>query len=170
MVHDPALLDALERLNTERWRGRVFRHMIGSSPPERANRGGARWNPREVDALYTSATAETAEAEGDHLISLQPVPPRASRTIYELEVDIANLLDLTADASLSAVGISEDDLDAIPWEQCQRIGGAVAWLGHDGLLVPSARDRRGNNLVIFTSNQPPEAEIQVCGQREIQSS
>jgi RES domain-containing protein len=168
VVHDPALLDALEHLETKRWRSRVFRHMLGSAPPERANRGGARWNPPEVAALYTSTTAETAKAEGDHLIASQSVPPRASRTIYELEVVIANLLDLTNDADLAAVGIDEDDLDAIPWESCQRIGGAVAWLEHDGLLVPSIRDSGGTNLVIFTSNQPPEAEIQICGKQEIQ--
>jgi hypothetical protein len=29
------------------------------------------------------------------------------------------------------------------------IGGAVSWLGHDGLLVPSARRDSGTNLVIF---------------------
>jgi RES domain-containing protein len=167
VVHDPALLDALERVDTKKWQGRVFRHMIGAAPPERANRGGARWNPRELDALYTSTTEKTAKAEGDHLISSQSVPPRAPRTIYELEVAITNLLDLTDKARLAAIGISENDLDAIPWEACQRIGGAVAWLGHDGLLVPSVRDSAGTNLVIFTSNQPPEAEIQVCAQREV---
>jgi hypothetical protein len=37
----------------------------------------------------------------------------------------------------------------------------VAWLGHDGLLIPSVRDSDGSNLVIFTANQPPEAEIAV---------
>lgn len=168
MVHDPALLDALEHLETKAWKGRVFRHMVGSAPAERANRGGARWNPPEVAALYTSTTAETAKAEGDYLISSQSVPPRAPRTIYELEVAITNLLDLTNDTDLAAVGLEEDDLDAIPWESCQRIGGAVAWLEHDGLLVPSVRDSGGKNLVIFTSNQPPEAEIQVCERRQVQ--
>jgi RES domain-containing protein len=161
VVHDPALLDALERLNTESWQGCVFRHMLGSASPELANVRGARWNPPGTSALYTSLAEATAKAEGDHLIAMQPVPPRASRTIYGLNVSIASLLDLTNATRLAAIGIAEDDLDSIPWEPCQRVGGAVAWLGHDGLLIPSVRDSGGSNLVIFTANQSPAAEIVV---------
>lgn len=163
MVHDPALLDALERLDTEKWQGRAFRHMLGSASPELANVRGARWNPPGTPALYTSLAEATAKAEGDHLIAMQPVPPRAPRTIYELEIAVANLIDLTDAARLAAIGITEDDFDSIPWEPCQRVGGAVAWLGHDGLLIPSVRDEGGSNLVIFTANQPADVEIAVRG-------
>jgi len=103
VVHDPALLDALERLDTENWQGRVFRHMLGSASPELANVRGARWNPPGTSALYTSLTEATAKAEGDHLIAMQPVPPRAPRTIYELEIAVTNLLDLTDTARLAAI-------------------------------------------------------------------
>lgn len=161
MVHDPALLDALERLDTESWQGRAFRHMLGSASPELANVRGARWNPPGTPALYTSLAEATAKAEGDHLIAMQPVPPRAPRTIYALEIAVANLLDLTDTAQLASIGIAEGDLDSIPWEPCQRIGDAVAWLGHDGLLIPSVRDSGGSNLVIFTANQPAGTEITV---------
>jgi RES domain-containing protein len=122
---------------------------------------GARWNPPGTSALYTSLAESTAKAEGDHLIAMQPVPPRASRTIYELDVSIASLLDLTDAARLAGIGVTEEDFESILWEPCQRIGGGVAWLGHDGLLIPSVRDSDGSNLVIFTANQPPEAEIAV---------
>ena len=167
MVHDPALLDALERLDTENWQGRVFRHMLGSASPELANVRGARWNPPGTSALYTSLAEATAKAEGDHLIAMQPVPPRAPRTIYELEIAVANLLDLTDAARLAAIGIAEGDLDSIPWEPCQRVGGAVAWLGHDGMLIPSVRGSGGSNLVIFTTNQPANAAIIVRGSHGI---
>lgn len=168
MIHDPALLDALERFGAECWQGRVFRHLLGSAPPELANVRGARWNPPGTSALYTSLAESTAKAEGDHLIAMQPVPPRASRTTYELEISLANLLDLTDTARFAAIGIVEDDFDSIPWEPCQRIGGAVAWLGHDGLLIPSVRDSGGSNLVILTANQPPTAEIVVRNSRVIE--
>jgi RES domain-containing protein len=111
---------------------------------------------------------QTAKAEGDHLIAMQPVPPRASRTIYELDVSIARVLDLTNAERLAAIGITEEDFDSIPWEPCQRVAGAIAWLGHDGLLIPSVRDSDGSNLVIFTANQPPTAEIVVRGSRVIE--
>lgn len=58
---------------------------------------------RNARALRQSAEA-TAKAEGDHLIAMQPVPPRAPRTIYELEIAVANLLDLTEAAHLEASG------------------------------------------------------------------
>jgi RES domain-containing protein len=161
VVHDPALLDALERLDTENWQGRAFRHMLGSASPELANGRGARWNPPGTSALYTSLAEATAKAEGDHLIAMQPVPPRAPRTIYELEIAVANLIDLTDAALLASIGIAEDNFESIPWEPCQRVGGAVAWLGHDGLLIPSVRGSGGSNLVIFTANQPPAAKIVV---------
>jgi RES domain-containing protein len=167
VVHDPALLDALERLDTENWQGRVFRHMLGSASPELANVRGARWNPPGTSALYTSLAEATAKAEGDHLIAMQPVPPRAPRTIYELEIAVANLLDLTDAARLAAIGIAEGDLGSIPWEPCQRVGGAVAWLGHDGMLIPSVRGSGGSNLVIFTANQPANAAIIVRGSHGI---
>lgn len=114
MLHDPALLDALEGLGTEHWEGRVFRHMLGSAAPELANERGARWNPPGTAALYTSLTEAAAKAEGDHLIALQPVPPRAPGTIYELEVAIKRLVT-----------------------------------------------RAARNIVIFTANQPPGAEIRI---------
>lgn len=126
MIHDPALLDALERFDTEPWQGRVYRHMLGSTPPELVNERGARWNPPGTPALYTSLAGTTAKAEGDHVIAMQPVPPRASRTIYELDISIKSLLDLTDAGRLAAIGITEEDFESIPWEPCQRVGGAVA--------------------------------------------
>lgn len=168
MIHDPALLDALERCDAERWQGRVFRHLLGSAPPELANVSGARWNPPGTSALYTSLAESTAKAEGDHLIAMQPVPPRASRTIYELDVSIVSLLDLTDETRLAAIGIAEEDFESIPWEPCQRVGGGVAWLGHDGLLIPSVRDSAGSNLVIFTANQAPGSEIVVQSSQVIE--
>ena len=168
MIHDPALLDALERFDAEAWQGRVYRHMLGSAPPELVNERGARWNPPGTPALYTSLAETTAKAEGDHVIAMQPVPPRATRTIYELDVSIENLLDLTDAKRLTAIGITEEDFESIPWEPCQRVGGAVAWLGHDGLLIPSVRDRDGSNLVIFTANQSPGSEIVVQGSHIIE--
>jgi len=161
VIHDPALLDALERFDTEPWQGRVYRHMLGSAPPELVNERGARWNPPGTPAIYTSLAGTTAKAEGDHVIAMQPVPPRASRTIYELDISIKSLLDLTDAGRLAAIGVAEEDFESIPWEPCQRVGGAVAWLGHDGLLIPSVRDTDGSNLVVFTTNQAPGSEIVV---------
>ena len=68
---------------------------MGSASPELANLRGARWNPPGTQALYSSLSETTARAEGDHVISLQPIVPHAPRSIYELDVSLASLLDLT---------------------------------------------------------------------------
>ena len=85
-----------------------------------------------------------------------------------MDVSIASLLDLTNATRLADIGITEEDFESIPWEPCQRVGGAVAWLRHDGLLIPSVRDSDGSNLVIFTANQAPGSEIVMQGSHVIE--
>jgi RES domain-containing protein len=167
VVHDPALLDALERLDPRTSSARVFRHLLGSTPPERPNIRGARWNPPGIAALYTSTTSATAQAEGDHLISVQPIAPRATRVIYEIQVSLASVLDLTDTGVLRTIGLTAAEISSDDWTPCQRVGGAAAWLEHDGLLVPSARARGGTNLVVLMANMSPEAEIQTLAWRPI---
>jgi len=41
------------------------------------------WNPPGVAALYASLDQSTALAEGDHLIAVQSVPLKVTRTIYK---------------------------------------------------------------------------------------
>ena len=168
MLHDPQLLDALEQLNSLPWRGTVYRHVLGSYAPDLANVRGARWNPPEVSALYVSLEEETAKAEGARVLEVQSVPPRVKRSIYELDVELERVLDLTAGTTLADVGLTDDDLQSDSFVACQEVGGAVAWLGHDGLLVPSARAAGGINLVIYTSNQASESEISPRRHWEIQ--
>lgn len=64
MIYDRELLDKLDKLRADQWQGEAFRHMFGDYPPERENQRGARWNPAETPAIYTSLTREVALAEG----------------------------------------------------------------------------------------------------------
>lgn len=148
MVYDDDLLHELEDAPSSSFAGEVFRHMFASYSPLFENTAGARWNPRDVAAIYTSLDRATALAEAEYRISLEPFRPRAKRTLYRLQVDLVNVLDLSSSDCLAAVGITEEELQGVTFENCQLVGGAVAWLGHDGLLVPSARNP-GTNLVIF---------------------
>jgi RES domain-containing protein len=160
LVYPPEILDQLEQLSAEDWSGEVFRHMFAGVPPDRENTLGARWNPREVAAIYTSLGRETAFAEAEYRISLEPFRPRAERTLYRLKVRLHSVLDLTSRSFLSDLGIDEEVLSGLDLKRCQQVGGAVSWLRHDGLLVPSAR-HEGANLVIFPANQQPAAEFEV---------
>jgi RES domain-containing protein len=155
---DAAVLKALAELKPITWSGRVWRHTFADNPPDKANGRGARWNPPGIDALYASLEREGALAEAEHQIVMQPIRPRAKRSIHRLQLALANVLDLTDRALLRRLGIDDESLATIDFTACQRVGGAAAFLGHDGILVPSAR-HSGPNLVVFVSNQRPDAEI-----------
>lgn len=122
--------------------------MFADYPPELANTGGARWNPPGVDAIYASLERETALAEGEHRLQAEPIRPRAKRTLYVLHVRLAAVIDLRDDLARHKLGLSEEDLADNDMARTAQVGGAVEWLGSDGLLVPSVR-ALGTNLVIY---------------------
>ncbi len=167
MVDSPALLDRGLAVEPRPWEGTVFRHMFGDYPPDRENTRGARWNPPDTPAIYTSLSRAGALAEAEHQLAVQPMRPRVSRrTVYELAVRLRGLLDLTNPELLASVGITAAELGADDMTVCQRVGGAVAWLDADGLLVPSARSE-AINLVIFPSNLPPDSTLDVLGEEDV---
>jgi RES domain-containing protein len=145
---DQDLLDAIAALPTIEFEGVTWRHMFGDNPPELANTGGARWNPQGVDAIYASLERETAIAEGEYRVELEPIRPRAKRTVYRLSVRLASVVDLTDPEVRRRLGLDYADLADPDMAKTSAVGGAVEWLGHDGMLVPSIR-ADGTNLVIF---------------------
>jgi RES domain-containing protein len=149
MIFPPDMLDLLQSATMSAWDGTVYRHMFGSHSAARFNTEGARWNAPNLAAIYTSCERETALAEAEFYISMQPLRPRAKRTIFTIHVSLKNVIDLTDATVLTRLGVTEDVLSSIDHSTCRIIGAAVNWLGHDGLLVPSARRHSGTNLVIF---------------------
>jgi len=143
------MLDILQSAAVSAWEGTVYRHMFGSHPAARSNTEGARWNAPGLGAIYTSCERETALAEAEYYISMQPLRPRAKRTLFTIHVSLKNAIDLTAGDLLARLGITHDVLCSIDHSPCRTLGEAVNWLGHDGLLVPSARRSGGTNVVIF---------------------
>jgi RES domain-containing protein len=166
LVYSPDLLDALEQLVPEPWSGVVYRHMFGDNDPALENVRGARWNPRDVPARYVSLEAETAVAEGDHVMEVQPFRPRIARWLYEVKIELKSVVDLTDPATLASVGLGLADIRSDNHAKCRAVGGGVAWLGHDGLLVPSARIE-GTNLVIYGANVDPHADYDVISRRSV---
>ena len=162
MPYRPAsdLLRVLETFDSQAWDGVAWRHMFGDNLPTRANQLGARWNPPGVPAIYCSLDRVTALAEGDYAISVQPLRPTVKRTIYKLHIHLEKVLDLASRSALLDLGIGGEELFNEDHAACQRIGGAVEWLDHDGLLVPSARSS-GVNLVIFSRKQRAEADFEI---------
>ena len=150
-VYDPKLLDQIEQLGTRVFDGHVWRHMFNDFPPELVNTRGARWNPPGTSAIYTSIERGTALAEAQHAIDSQPLRPRPRRRVmYELHITLDQVVDLSADR-YTRLGLTVKDLHDDDFTACQQIGGAVAWLGYDGLLVPSVR-APGTNIVVLVDN------------------
>lgn len=156
-IYDPALLDAIEQLPAPDWRGRAWRHMFNDYPPERSNTSGARWNPPGVEAIYTALDRDTAVAEGQHAIDVQPRRIFRRRVLYELEIDVMGVVDLTTTEALTSVGLTLANIADDSHAACQQVGGAIAWLHRGGILVPSARND-GTNLVILLGAGDPEIE------------
>ncbi len=152
MIHRPELLDALQHAPSSPLSLSAWRHMFGGRRPDSENIGGARWNPPGTPAIYLSLSREGAIAEGDHALAVQPLRPRARRYVYEVTLTLERVLDLTADTHLRAVGLTPEMIGQDDHESCREVGGAVAWQGHDGLLIPSARSK-ASNLVVFPNNR-----------------
>lgn len=165
-VHDPELLDALERLGAAPFHGTVWRHMFNDYPPELANTRGARWNPGGVSAIYTSVKDTVAIAEAQYAMDSQPLRPRPRRrVVYELELSLAQVVDLTQGRHLG-VGLTDEELASDDMTACQAVGAAAAWLGWDGLVVPSVR-ADGENVVVLVDMLAPDAILRRLREREI---
>lgn len=152
MIYGDELLEKLTALESAAWKGEAYRHMFGNNQAGKENTVGARWNPPEVPAIYTSLNPQIAESEGDYHMAMQPLRPKAERRIHRIQINLASVLDLQAWSLLEYLGIDRKQFASAEPARCKEIGGSVAHLGHDGLLVPSARSD-GGNLVIFPDNK-----------------
>jgi len=165
-IHDPELLDAIERLGEEVMESvTLWRHMFNDNPPELSNTRGARWNPAGLGAIYTSLERETAIAEGQHAIDSQPIRLKARRFVYELQVSAAKALRIR-ESDLAALGIAASDLVSPDFSACQRVGAHAAFLEYDALIVPSARSD-GTNVVIFVNELAADAVFERIRSEEI---
>jgi RES domain-containing protein len=168
MIHRPELLNALEDAPVGPLTITAWRHMFGSHLPDQENNRGARWNPPGVAAIYLSHDRPGAIAEGDHVIAIQPLRPRARRKLYAVTLTLEKVIDISAPADLARMGLTADDIASDDLTACQEVGAAVDWLAYDGLIVPSARSP-SLNLVIYPAHRAPHAVFEFDSGEEITS-
>lgn len=157
---DRLISERLARFHAGPWTGEVWRHTLGTNPPDRRNTHGARWNPSGVEALYGSIERDTALAEGEYLISAQPLRPIATRTLHRLRVTLEALVDLTGPGSLESLGVDHEALLSDDHRACQAVGAAAVFLHFDGIMVPSARSPGTNIVILFAGVETtPEVEV-----------
>jgi RES domain-containing protein len=166
-IHDPELLDAIESLGAEALDDLiVWRHMFNDHPPELANTRGARWNPPGLAAIYSSEERDTAIAEGQHAIDVQPLRPRARRYVHQLRISAKKVLRIGR-SDLPILGLDTADLNSADFAACQRVAAHAAFLDYDALIVPSAR-ADGSNVVIFVNELAADATFERVGVEQIE--
>jgi RES domain-containing protein len=142
-------LAALEQIGATSWSGTAYRHTAPNRDPlsgEGARLNGARWNAMDGSAtIYLASPIETCQSELDRLLERQGSSVRLPRALHTIAVEPLTVVDLTVVGALEQVGLSEAAIDSPDWEPCQRVGEAVAYLGHQGLVAPSAT---GSGVVV----------------------
>lgn len=146
-------MDSKPRL---RYNGRVWRVVHEKRSPLDPSRAGGRWDLGLTDVLYTSLTTEGAIAEVEYYLGLQPVfPSKMRHHSHEIELSLSNVIRIETVAELVTLGVDRDRYRERLYERTGEIGDAAAFLGCDGLIVPSAR-ADSLNLVVFVEGVEPQ--------------
>lgn len=137
-----------------------------------SGRNGGRWNAIGIAAIYASLTPETAMSETlahnrYYGIPLQDAMPRM---FVAIATNLQTVLDLRDGAIRRRLQVSLDRILTMDWRKevragrepiTQAVGRAAAEVGLEGLLVPSAADAEGHNLIIFPTNLKYGGELRV---------
>jgi len=104
-----------------------------------------------VRAIYLGDSEATVWAEWYRHTSEAGVPPsrRLPRAIWRVEVDIDDVVDLSAEGVLAAHGIARLDPSRRQWPETQAIGERCFREGARAILAPSAARRGGKVLAVF---------------------
>lgn len=172
MIHAKELLDRLGSLSTCDFTGEVFRATRLNLDPLTPSTRGGRWSvPEEsghsasVATLYTSCAREGALAElAYHYSQLTPFPSKPVK-LHRLQLATKKTLRLLQ-ADLLSLGVVWADYPSLNYAKTQQIGAAVAFLGCDGLIAPSAR-WACENLMLFPANHAFESESRVVASEEV---
>ena len=157
-IRDQGLLDALDALDREPYVGTVWRSVRGGRDPLDCTRSRGRWDDGTLDVLYTSETRRTAiEERRFHLYQGQPIiPSRVSYELFELRVSLEAVMRFESLDDLKVLQLDIRNYGRLAYSnrsqeylRSQEIAEACAFLGADGISVPSARVPESNNLVIF---------------------
>jgi RES domain-containing protein len=162
---DNKLIDAMEALPRRPFKGTVWRVASETRDPCQCSASGGRWDDKTFDVLYTSLERDGALSEMYfHLLRGQPVFPSMLRfKLYELSVQLPDVIDLADMSTLTALGVDKARYGQLAYDErlgeyprTQEIAEVAHFLDAEGLVVPSAR-RDCSNLVIFCGRAKPDA-------------
>ena len=122
--------------------------------------------------MYASLTPETALAEtlAHNRYYNLPIEDAMPRTFVALQVKTRCILDLTDGQVRKRMRLSLDAIKTQDWRHEMNLGrkpitqkiGQVAFEARvEGLIVPSAADTKGKNVLIFPTNLQPGSNVTV---------
>lgn len=156
-IRDPALLDRLQGLEPQSFKGKIWRMARAGRDPLIATSPKGRWDDGSFEVLYTAFSADAARAEVHfHLTRTQPVFPSALHIhLHEIEIELDKAFVFESIESLVPFGVDASHYGGLEYSRLQeeysvtqRIGEAAHFLGADVLIVPSARWTEQNSVVI----------------------
>jgi RES domain-containing protein len=150
-ARDLELLDAVDKLPRDDFRGEVWRVVRQSRDVLQPSRVGARWDPGTFDVLYTSLDREGALEEIYFHLSRQPVFPSIPFQIHRIRVVAKKVLRLEQMDLLQQLGVDVPNYGSMDYSRTQAIADIAYFLGFAGVVVPSARSQF-LNLVLFTDH------------------
>jgi RES domain-containing protein len=178
----PRIARALARVPARTWSGLAYRSVSPAYAGARevlsgegVRRYGGRWNAAgSFAAVYASLTPETAVAEALAHSRHYGIPDADAlpRVLVALDASLASLADLTDGRARRILRLSRRRLRSEPWRHAadagrealtQAIGRAAFEAGLEALLVPSAANRVGANLVVFPERLRPDSRLAVRG-------
>lgn len=145
------------------WRSGRFLSGVGSA------KHGGRWNPPGFrSTVYLALSTDTAYLEWKAWCSRYGLAPKAAlpRVFAAVDVCVQDVLDLSDGRFRQRLRVSGQRMIEEDWEGAnasgeealtQAIGRAACEENLEGLLVPSAQDPDGRNLVLFPNNLAPHS-------------
>lgn len=147
---DDRLLDLVGAIEGQPFEGTMWRVVRTGRDVLDGSRGSGRWNTSEMSVLYGAADRDGAIAEINfHLSRGQSVfPSRMRHELFEVAVKARQTLVLADMEQLRRLGVDDSRYRELLYNRTQEIGAAAAFLGFDGLIVPSAR-WNCQNIILF---------------------
>ena len=133
---------------------------------------GARWNPKGIAVVYAADSPETAMAESlaHYRYFGIPVQSAMPRTVVAIELKLKCVVDLRESSVRQRLHVSKESMVTVDWRKevkagllaiTQAIGQASFDAGVEALIVPSAAQSDGFNLLVFPANLKKGSKIQI---------
>lgn len=163
---DDRLLDLVGAIEEQPFEGAMWRVVRAGRDVLDGSRGSGRWNHADMSVLYGAAEPDGAIAEIHfHLSRGQSVfPSRMQHDLFELCVKAQRTAMFADLAQLKRFGVDDRRYRDLLYNRTQEIGAAAAFLGFDGLIVPSAR-WNCQNIILFLDAVVPGDILPVSQER-----